>query len=100
MVRLPRTPTLGSAQYRRSSAAEETSVNRGERPRRGRAARLGRSDFDLLRDAERVVDLDTEVPDGAFEFRVSEQQLDRSQIAGLLVNLRRLGAPHRMRSIS
>jgi hypothetical protein len=29
-----------------------------------------------------------------------EQQLDRSQIAGLLVNLRRLGAPHRMPFIS
>lgn len=44
-----------------------------KRPRRGRAARLWRSDFDLLRDAERVVDLDAEVPDGAFEFRVPEQ---------------------------
>src|SRR5262249_21331884 len=51
-------------------------------------------------DAERIVNLDTEVANGAFQLCVSEQQLDRSQIAGLLVDLCRLSAPHRMRPIS
>jgi hypothetical protein len=31
---------------------------------------------------------------------MSKQQLHCSQVAGLLVNLRRLGPPHRVRSIS
>ena len=45
-------------------------------------------EFHLLGDAERVVDLDTKVTDGAFELCVPEQELNRPQIAGLLVNLR------------
>jgi hypothetical protein len=45
-------------------------------------------------DAERVVDLDTKVTDGAFEPCVPEQELNCPQIAGLLVNLRGLGPPH------
>jgi len=32
-----------------------------------------RSELDLLRDAERVVDLDAEIPNSAFELRVPEQ---------------------------
>jgi hypothetical protein len=46
----------------------------------------------LLGDAERVVDLDTKVTDGAFELCVPKQELNRPQIAGLLVNLRGLGS--------
>jgi len=61
---------------------------------------LPESEFHLLRDTQRIVDFDAEVTDGAFEFRMPEQQLHRSQVAGLLVNQRRLGPPHRVRSIS
>ena len=35
------------------------------------------SELDLLRNAERVVDLDAEIADGAFELRVSELDLLR-----------------------
>ena len=51
-------------------------------------------EFHLLGDAERVVDLDTKVTDGAFEPCVPEQELNCPQIAGLLVNLRGLGPTH------
>src|SRR6516225_2843546 len=43
--------------------------------------------FDLLRDADRIVDLDTEISDGAFQLRVTEQQLHGPQVAGLSINL-------------
>ena len=42
-----------------------------------------RSELDLLRDAKRIVDLDAEVANSAFELRVLEEQLDRPQIARL-----------------
>jgi hypothetical protein len=57
------------------------------------------SQLNLLRDAERVIDLDAEITDRAFELRVPEEQLDGSQVAGLLVDLGRLRSPHRMRAI-
>src|SRR6266480_7536283 len=36
----------------------------------------------LLGDLQRIVDLDTEIPHGAFEFRMPEQKLNGSQISG------------------
>src|SRR5204863_2416210 len=51
-------------------------------------------EFHLLGDAQRVVNLDTKVTDGAFEPCVPEQELNCPQIAGLLVNLRGLGPTH------
>jgi hypothetical protein len=36
-----------------------------------------RSELDLFRDAERIVDLDAEVANGAFQLCVPEEQLDR-----------------------
>lgn len=39
-------------------------------PKKGRTC--AESELDLLRDAERVVDLDAEIADGAFELRVPE----------------------------
>jgi hypothetical protein len=60
----------------------------------GRAASSRRSEFDLLWDAERIVDLDAQVSDGAFELRMTKQQLHCSQIAGLLVDLCHLRSPH------
>ena len=53
-----------------------------------------RSEFDLLCDAESVIDLDPEIPDGAFELRMSEQQLNRSKVTSLSVDLRRLRPAH------
>jgi hypothetical protein len=72
------------------------SGNRGPTDGRGRA---GGSKLNLLRDAEGVIDLDTEIADGAFELRMSEEELYGSQVACLLVNLSRLGAAHRMRAV-
>jgi len=47
-----------------------------------RSGRRNQSEFDLLGDAESVIDFDLQVANRAFELRVPEQQLDRSQIAG------------------
>ena len=46
--------------------------------------------FDLLRDGEGVIHLDPEIANGTLQLRVPKQQLHRSQVAGLLVNLSRL----------
>lgn len=50
--------------------------------------------FNLLGNPEGIVHLHTQVSDGAFEFCVTKQNLDGSEIARLLVNLCRLGPPH------
>ena len=55
--------------------------------------------FDLLGDAERIINLDAKITHGALQLRVAEQQLHCSQIAGLLVNLCRLRSAQRMRAI-
>jgi DICT domain-containing protein len=46
--------------------------------------------LDLLRDREGVIHLDPEIANGALQLRMAEQQLYRPQVAGLLVDLRRL----------
>jgi hypothetical protein len=61
---------------------------------RGAVTSLLSSQLDLLGDAERIIDLDAEVPHRAFELRVPEEQLDGSQIARLLLDLSRLCPPH------
>ena len=58
-----------------------------------------RLELDLLRDAESILDLDPEVPNGALQLRMAEQELDGSQVPGFLIDLRRLGSSHRMRAI-
>ncbi len=67
--------------------------NCGPTRRRGRGCP---SEFNLLGDAESVVDLDAEISDGAFQLRVPEQQLDRSKIAGFSIDLGRLRPANRM----
>jgi hypothetical protein len=52
------------------------------------------SQLDLLRQHQRVIDLDPEITQGALQLCASEKHVDRSQIAGLAIDLRRLGAPH------
>lgn len=57
------------------------------------------SDFRLLRDLESVVDLNAEIPHGAFELRVAKQQLHGSQVPGSPVDECRLGTPDRVRPV-
>jgi hypothetical protein len=44
--------------------------------------------------AESVIDLDPEIADGAFKFRMSEQKLNRWEVTRLFVYLRRLRPAH------
>ena len=39
-------------------------------------------DLRLLGYLERIVDLDPQIPDGAFELRMTEKQLNRSKVLG------------------
>src|SRR5450631_1044476 len=55
--------------------------------------------FSLLRDLQRVVDLDPEVSDCAFQLGVSTQELNRPKIPGAPVDQRRLGASQRMGAV-
>jgi len=71
----------------------------GAKATAGRPRSLG-LEFDLLRDLERIVDLDTEIPNCALKLRMAEEQLNRSQIAGPLVDLRGLRPSHGVGSIS
>ena len=57
------------------------------------------SDFGLLGDLERVVNLNAEIPDGAFKLRVAEEQLYGSEVAGSPVDQGWLRTPNRVRSI-
>ena len=50
--------------------------------------------FGLLNDLQRIVDFDPEIPDSAFKFRVSEQELYGPEIPGPSVDQRRFGAAH------
>jgi len=43
-----------------------------------------------LGDGQSVVDADPEIPDGAFELRMSEQELNSPKITSLSIDLRRL----------
>src|SRR5258708_16568095 len=56
------------------------------------------SDFDLLSDGERIIDLDSEISDRTFHFLVAKQKLDRTQVAGATVDQGRLRAAERMRA--
>jgi hypothetical protein len=47
--------------------------------------RPGSSDVNLFRNGEGVIDLDTEVPDSAFDLGVTEQELHGSQITSTSV---------------
>src|SRR4249919_3793029 len=53
------------------------------------------SDFDLLSDGKRIIDLDSEISDGTFHFLVAKQKLDRTEVAGATVDQGRLRAAER-----
>ena len=55
------------------------------------------SDFDLLSDGKRIIDLDSEISDGTFHFLVAKQKLDRTEVAGATVDQGRLRAAERVR---
>lgn len=52
------------------------------------------SEFNLFRERQRVVELDSEITNCALQLAVSEQKLDGSQISGLAVDLRRFCSAH------
>ena len=58
------------------------------------------SDFYSLGECQRIFELDSKIPNGAIHFGVAEQELDGTQVAGLLVDLRHFCAPHRVYAIS
>jgi len=60
----------------------------------------GASKINLLRDRQRVVDLDAQISNRALELAVAEQQLHGAEVAGFAVDQRRLGAAQRMDPIS
>jgi len=68
-------------------------IDRAEDVRSARA-----SDLHLFRYRKRIVHLDAEIPDRAFNFGVAEHELDGSQIAGSPVDQRRLCPTQRMRA--
>jgi hypothetical protein len=51
----------------------------------------GNSDINLFRYGKGIIDLDAEVPDGAFDLGVPEQELHGAQIAGTPVDQGCLG---------
>jgi HAMP domain-containing protein len=53
-------------------------------------------DFSLLRDLERIVNLYSEVSNGAFELAMAKQKLNRSEVLRPLVNQARFCHPHRV----
>lgn len=69
------------------------------------AARLGQCgrqvalELGLLRIFQRVVDLDSEVPDRAFRLHAVERQLKGPPVLGSRVDERRFGAPRRVGSV-
>src|SRR6478735_5039444 len=54
------------------------------------------SDIDLLGNREGIVHLDTEIPDGAFDLSVPQEQLHGPQIARAAIDQRCLGSTKRM----
>jgi hypothetical protein len=58
----------------------------------GAAAAPPISDVNLFRDRQCIVNFDAEVTNGAFDLRVTEQQLDRPEVAGPTVDQSRFRA--------
>ena len=58
------------------------------------------SNVDLLGDAQGVFEFDTKISDSAVNLCVSQQELDRTQVPGFPVDLRRLGPAQRMGAVS
>ncbi len=66
-----------------------------QRPPYGGAA-TNTSQFYLLGNAERILHLNAEIANGAFQLRLFQQKLDRPEVSCLFIDLRGLRSPHRM----
>ena len=98
-MRIPSVPSTkpeGGLRVESTRCGNDASRARLRRSPRGDAIRQSSTCSDK---SQSIIDLDPKITDRALDLRVSEKQLDRSQIAGLAVDLRRLGAAHRMRAV-
>lgn len=59
-----------------------------------------RLDFGLLRDLQRVINLDSKVSNGALQLGMAEQYLDGPQVLCAFVDQRCFGPPHRVRTVN
>ena len=57
------------------------------------------SNVNLLGDLDRVVDVDAEIPNRAFDLRMSKQKLDRTEVAGSPIDQSGLRSAKRMSAI-
>jgi hypothetical protein len=58
----------------------------------------GFSDINFFRYCQGVIDFDAEIPDGAFELGMPQQELNGPEIARPSIDLGGLGTPQRMRA--
>lgn len=86
-------PLHGRPVTKLSSRAAASSLGRAAAPV------LVGSDFRLLRDLERVIDVGAEVPASRLELVMSEQQLHRSKVSGTPIDQRRLRPPYRVGAV-
>ena len=56
------------------------------------------SDVDLLGNCESIIDLDAEIPDGALDLGMPQEQLNCPQVTSSPVDQGRLGSTQRMRA--
>jgi hypothetical protein len=70
---------MGAVQPNEPTAAQNSSTLRSRSP----SVSLH---FHPLSEGERVLYVDAEIANGAFYFRMSEQKLDRAQVAGLFAD--------------
>ena len=63
------------------------------------ATGTARLHLSLLRDLQRVVDLDAEVSDNTLKFAVTQEKLDGPEIPGAPIDQRRFGTPQRMSAV-
>lgn len=59
-----------------------------------------RLDLRLFRNLQRIIHFNAQVPNGAFQLRVTTQQLNCTDVLGALVDQGRLGSTQRVRAIS
>jgi hypothetical protein len=57
------------------------------------------SDINLSGDSQGVVDFDSKISDGAFDFSMAEKKLNGTKIAGPTVDQSRLRSPKRVRAV-
>ncbi len=67
------------------------------RPRVARGRAL--SNFSTFRQFQRILDVDTQIPDRVLDLGMTEQYLDRTKISGSLVDHRSLRASKRVRAV-